>query len=808
MGFLDLGRYWVRAFCLGWLCIAAQLSEGGTSNFTFAAITDTHIASATDVIRFRQFLFTIQRQHPDFVLILGDLCGHQPEYLPRIKSVMDHSGIPVYVIPGNHDDNYGNNAEWYQSVFGRMHETFLHKGWCFILNWSQSGETGWLKSRLTETPAGTPVVFCQHYPPQTTPPILAMLKDPLIAGNVRFALSGHTHQWKASTIGAISDFTLANAFFTGPAGNAHYYLLDVAADAAVHVRSFNMDDLTLENPPDAAPVVRIDSPVTGELLQGSAIVRGVASDDQSVARVELRVDGGEWRCANGTGDWSCLVTTTNLSDGHHLLECRAIDSAGQESTTYGETLCLVDNASPVPGVLRFQEGCRNYTGCVTATARRQGGSTSDLECWIWGDGEEEFCEFYMAYDLSKVVIPANAAISRASLTLYGTRQNFQSLKGKPANFSVSALGQRWSEAGPFETRPGQPGRLTPRTPGIELSAWPSFGGMQMVMPPKAVVIDLTSMTNVINQWLEDPAKNYGLVVSPVPGANYNFSAAAARNPIKTLRPVLELEWRPREAGRLAPVVAPTNPVAYKTLENIPYRTGGTLDATMRDRCCLDLYYPATSTGFVTVVWFHGGGMISGSKSIPEKLKNRGYAVVAPNYRLSSMAKCPAYIEDAAAATAWVFRNIAGYGGATNKIVVAGYSAGGYLTSMIGLDKRWLAPYGLDPTGIAMLVPFSGQAITHYTIRDERGIPETQPVVDEYAPLWHVHSNAPPLHLITGDRELEGQGRYEENAYFCRMMKVAGHKDTHLYELGGFDHGSMAAPAFELFLKLLKQKFTF
>ena len=44
------------------------------------------------------------------------------------------------------------------------------------------------------------------------------------------------------------------------------------------------------------------------------------------------------------------------------------------------------------------------------------------------------------------------------------------------------------------------------------------------------------------------------------------------------------------------------------------------------------------------------------------------------------------------------------------------------------------------------------------------------------------------------------GRYEENAYLWRMMKLAGHTKTRLYELDGFDHGGMAQPAFPLLLK--------
>ena len=244
---------------------------------------------------------------------------------------------------------------------------------------------------------------------------------------------------------------------------------------------------------------------------------------------------------------------------------------------------------------------------------------------------------------------------------------------------------------------------------------------------------------------------------------------------------------------------------YAQKENISYRTADEekQDEYIAERCKLDIYYPENTKGFTTVVWFHGGGITSGNKHIPEKLKKQGIAVVAVNYRLSPKVKCPAYIEDAAAAVAWTFKNIEKYGGNPKKIVVSGHSAGGYLTSMIGLDKKWLAKYDIDANEIAMLVPFSGHCVTHMTIRKERGISDTQPVVDEFAPLYHVRADAPPLILISGDREREMLGRYEENAYMWRMMKVAGHQKTKLYELDSFDHGGMASPAYEILLNEIK-----
>lgn len=241
---------------------------------------------------------------------------------------------------------------------------------------------------------------------------------------------------------------------------------------------------------------------------------------------------------------------------------------------------------------------------------------------------------------------------------------------------------------------------------------------------------------------------------------------------------------------------------YVTEKNIQYYSDSAnrKDSYIASQCVLDLYYPKGVQNFATIIWFHGGGITGGSKEIPKALTEKGFAVIGVEYRLSPKVKAPAYIEDAAAAVAWVFTHITSYGGNADLIFVSGHSAGGYLGMMITLDKKYLNSYKIDANKIAGLIPFSGQAITHFTIRKERGINDTQPVIDEYAPLFHVRADAPPMLLITGDREMELLGRYEENSYLLRMMKLAGHKRTKLYELGGFDHGGMAQPAFPLLLK--------
>lgn len=242
--------------------------------------------------------------------------------------------------------------------------------------------------------------------------------------------------------------------------------------------------------------------------------------------------------------------------------------------------------------------------------------------------------------------------------------------------------------------------------------------------------------------------------------------------------------------------------SYRTEYGIHYHLG--VDSYADSRCTADLYYPEDIEGFPTVVWFHGGGLTSGEKYIPQELKESGIAVLAVNYRLMPKASLQDCIDDAAAAVAWAFENIASYGGDASNIIVAGHSAGGYLTNMIGLDKKWLAKYGVDADSIAALAPFSGHAISHFAYREAMGMKTTQPSIDEYAPLYYVRPDAPEMIIISGDREMELLGRYEETAYLWRMMKVNGHKKTYLYELDGFDHGAMVSPAFHILKNHIKR----
>jgi len=216
------------------------------------------------------------------------------------------------------------------------------------------------------------------------------------------------------------------------------------------------------------------------------------------------------------------------------------------------------------------------------------------------------------------------------------------------------------------------------------------------------------------------------------------------------------------------------------------------------QCKLDLRLPSQQKDFPTVVFFHGGGMTRGRKYCPGQFNPEKVAVAGVEYRFSGdKAACPDYLYDAAAATAWVIRHIAEYGGDPKKVYLSGHSAGGYLCAMLALDKRYLNKFGAEPLQLAGVFPLSGQMTTHFQILAERRKkdPSTPTIwIDEYAPIGAAGKNNPPLYLIVGDSGIEFPARVEENLLLAARMKRCFKNDkVQVFQLGGLNHGTMLTP---------------
>ncbi|MBQ3098816.1 MAG: hypothetical protein IJC66_11755, partial [Kiritimatiellae bacterium] len=143
------------------------------------------------------------------------------------------------------------------------------------------------------------------------------------------------------------------------------------------------------------------------------------------------------------------------------------------------------------------------------------------------------------------------------------------------------------------------------------------------------------------------------------------------------------------------------------------------------------------------------------------------------------------------------KNISRYGGDPKKVFVTGISGGGYLTAMVGLDYRWLAEYGFKPTDLCGIIPLTGQMTKHFNVRKvgfNDTDPQFMPKVDEWAPLYHVSTNAlPPCCFLTGGRDIEWKARVEENELLAASLRAYGHKNIEFHETEG-NHGGGVYPS--------------
>jgi acetyl esterase/lipase len=133
---------------------------------------------------------------------------------------------------------------------------------------------------------------------------------------------------------------------------------------------------------------------------------------------------------------------------------------------------------------------------------------------------------------------------------------------------------------------------------------------------------------------------------------------------------------------------PSPPYSFQVYTDIAYYDGP--DAhPIKHR--LDLFVPEGLKDAPVLIFVHGGGWTSGDKNlysfVGRAFAEQGFVTAVINYRLSPQVQHPAHIEDVARAFAWVYRNIAQYGGNPEKIFVMGHSAGGTSRSPAGPRRK-------------------------------------------------------------------------------------------------------------------------
>jgi len=204
---------------------------------------------------------------------------------------------------------------------------------------------------------------------------------------------------------------------------------------------------------------------------------------------------------------------------------------------------------------------------------------------------------------------------------------------------------------------------------------------------------------------------------------------------------------------------------YRVVPNVTYHVASNAESK------LDLYLPRNADGATPVLMYiHGGGWVRGTKesNVLRVLPylEMGWAVVNVEYRLGSVARAPAAVEDCICALRWVIANASEYNLDTSKIVTTGNSAGGHLaltTAMIpesaGLAREcpgsetlrvaavinW---YGITDVGDLL----EGANMRNYAVEWMGSLEHRASIAKRVSPVTYVRPGLPPILSIHGDAD--------------------------------------------------------
>lgn len=109
------------------------------------------------------------------------------------------------------------------------------------------------------------------------------------------------------------------------------------------------------------------------------------------------------------------------------------------------------------------------------------------------------------------------------------------------------------------------------------------------------------------------------------------------------------------------------------------------------------YYEATNAGDAPLmIYVHGGGFVCCDIDTHDSIcswlaKSSHGRVLAVSYRLAPETQFPGQLEDVRAACAWAFQNALRYGAPSDRIILAGDSAGAYLAATMTLEINRATP---------------------------------------------------------------------------------------------------------------------
>ncbi len=185
---------------------------------------------------------------------------------------------------------------------------------------------------------------------------------------------------------------------------------------------------------------------------------------------------------------------------------------------------------------------------------------------------------------------------------------------------------------------------------------------------------------------------------------------------------------------------------------------------------LDMYVPANVNkrhDIPILVFIHGGNWQQGNKNlyrfVGSHFAKNGYMVIIPNYRKYPQVKYPDFVEDAADAVAWAYKNGEKYGGNPETLYLMGHSAGGHIAAMLSSDQHYLEDAGVPFNNIKA---FAGLAGPYDFIPKEKDLKDIFGPPEKYKDMQattFIDGSEPPMLLLHGSED--------ETVYFSNIEKL-------------------------------------
>ena len=241
--------------------------------------------------------------------------------------------------------------------------------------------------------------------------------------------------------------------------------------------------------------------------------------------------------------------------------------------------------------------------------------------------------------------------------------------------------------------------------------------------------------------------------------------------------------------------------SYRVVPNITYLTANNWEAK------LDVYQARdATTPNPTLVYFHGGGWVQGSKEASSltflPFLNMGWNVVNVEYRLAKVSLAPAAVQDALCALRWVYRNGKDYNVDLNRLVVMGNSAGGHIALTTGMTPASesldsLCP-GSEELKVAAIINWygitdvnellAGANVRNFAVGWLGGMSNREEIAKRVSPLTYVRAGLPPIISIQGDADPIVP--YSQNVRLHQALDKAGTRNQ-LVTIPGGKHGGFS-----------------